>query len=423
MLFKTNHFLTFLLLLATSFTGFSQIKMIGKIIDKKTQTPLVFVDVVLSNRDIKVGTMTDENGRFALALKKGKYKLSVLYMGQSLYSTDMSIEKNVDIGLLEIFTVHNQLKEVTVLAKKKLIEQKTDRFIFHVEHSPKALAGNALDVLQATPDIQVGTKKIALIGKSELSVLIDDQIIPLSNEDLVNYLESIPSENIKEIEIITAPPVKYEAAGNSGLINIKLKKTKNNFWNAQVKSLYKQGRHPSGGLSGNFNYNKNRFGFSSSVSVRNNNGYVDGNFYTGFPDELWHTSFPLKGNRKGISTRLDLSYELAPKWSMGWRLLYNKDDYEIIFRPYTTVFDYKTKDTIRTLDSFLNARDVDPEIQSMNYSNAIELDTLGKKIMLDLGYFKYKKPDERRYEGVSVIRSPFLKQYYKGFNINILHPV
>lgn len=84
-------------------------------------------------------------------------------------------------------------------------------------------ASNALDVLAITPNVRVLNNQILLIGRNSLKVMINDKIISLADDDLVSYLNNIKSEQIDKIEVITNPPSKYDAEGNSGLINIKLK--------------------------------------------------------------------------------------------------------------------------------------------------------------------------------------------------------
>lgn len=74
---------------------------------------------------------------------------------------------------------------------------------------------------------KVQNEQISMIGKSGMLQLDYDRIIQLSGDDLINYLKTLKSDDIKSIEVITNPPAKYNAEGNSGILNIKLKKSKN----------------------------------------------------------------------------------------------------------------------------------------------------------------------------------------------------
>ena len=116
--------------------------------------------------------------------------------------------------------VETQIQEVEILAKKKLIERKVDRLVFNVENSISATGGDALDALKVTPGLKVQNDQISMIGKGNMLVLINDRPTQLTGDDLISYLKTLKSDEIKKIEVITNPPSKYTAEGNSGVLNI-----------------------------------------------------------------------------------------------------------------------------------------------------------------------------------------------------------
>ncbi len=85
-----------------------------------------------------------------------------------------------------------------------------------------------MEVLAGTPLLKVDEDKglLSIAGKNGVSVMVNDRILNLSGIELINYLRNLRSENILKIEVITTPPAKYDAQGNSGIINIVLKKTR-----------------------------------------------------------------------------------------------------------------------------------------------------------------------------------------------------
>jgi len=397
----------------------AQVQITGKIVDKETQLPIEFASLEFTNEntDTPIGTYADEAGIFKLGAEPGNYTMQVFYIGQVLLERKITIDKDVDLGVIEVQNSSLQLDEVTVSAKRKLIQRKVDRLVFNVENSTKASEGDAFEVLKVTPGVSIQNDQIRMIGKSSLKVMIDDKIIELSDEDLGNFLKSIASEDIKNIEVITAPPAKYEATGNSGLVNIILKEAKKDSWNAQVKSNYRQRRYPSGSSGGSFNFNKNKFSVASSVNYRNGNYYQEQDDYAYFPDGLWYTLSPFRMKFKGLNSRLDLNYEITPKWSMGAQYLYNRSNLAVTDDPYTPVYHYNTKEIIRFLQS-QGTIDMNPEIHSINYNNAIEIDTMGRSIEINLDYFTFNNPDTKTYIGESIINNPFSKQFYRGINTN-----
>lgn len=136
------------------------------------------------------------------------------------------MELNTDIDLGEIVVEEAKVLEgVTITAKKKLIEQKVDRMVFNVANSVASQGMSGLDAVKNTPMVRVQNESVSIVGKGGVSIMVNDRMLNLSGSELTNYLQSLRSDDIARIEVITTPPAKYEAQGNSGIINIILKKS------------------------------------------------------------------------------------------------------------------------------------------------------------------------------------------------------
>lgn len=109
--------------------------------------------------------------------------------------------------------------------KEKLIEQKVDRMVFNVANSVASQGMSGLDAVKNTPMVRVQNESVSIVGKGGVSIMVNDRMLNLSGSELTNYLQSLRSDDIARIEVITTPPAKYEAQGNSGIINIILKKS------------------------------------------------------------------------------------------------------------------------------------------------------------------------------------------------------
>jgi hypothetical protein len=411
-----NLFILFLLL--SNATLFAQIKIIGKVINAENTT-LNLAEVILSNKDsiaIK-NDYTNEKGEFLLETKSGWYKLEIRQSNKILYAKSFDIIADLDLGIITVNNV-NQLESVTVVGKRKLIERKVDRLVFNIENSISANGGDALDALKITPGMKVQNDKISIIGKSTVGVMIDDKLIQLTEEDLANFLRTIPSDNIKNIEVITTPPAKYDALGNSGLINIKLKKAKANSWNAVLGSAFLQRKtYGEGSVLGNFNYNNNKLSVSSSINYRNGGRYIEQDDYANFSDGLWYTSSPFTIKHKRFNGKIGLDYKLTSKWTIGGQYILNGSNSNFTDSPYVPVFDYNTNEVLRYLKSD-GATFQKPKIHSINLFNEIRLDTLGKKITINLDFFSFNNNDQKTYDGFSVINTSFSNQFFKGVNNN-----
>ncbi len=129
------------------------------------------------------------------------------------------------------------MSNVTVTAKKPMVEVKADKTILNVEGTINATGSNALELLRKSPGVLLDKDdNISLAGKNGVQVYIDGRSTPLSGQDLANYLKTLQSSQIEAIELITNPSAKYDAAGNAGIINIRLVKNKSLGTNGSVNA-------------------------------------------------------------------------------------------------------------------------------------------------------------------------------------------
>jgi iron complex outermembrane recepter protein len=217
--------------------------------------------------------VTSDDGRFSIdAAAPGKYLVSSSHVGYAIaYSAPFEISGSGDMKLQDISMIKagGDLAAVTVTSKKPMVEVRADKMIVNVEGTINATGNDALELLRKSPGVMVDKDdNLSLAGKNGVQVFVDGKPSPLSGQDLANYLKTLQSSQIEAIEIITNPSAKYEAAGNAGIINIKLKKNKSFGTNGSVNAGYNIGSFPkyNGGLAlnhrnarinifGNYNYN------------------------------------------------------------------------------------------------------------------------------------------------------------------------
>ncbi|AZA81088.1 TonB-dependent receptor [Chryseobacterium lactis] len=161
----------------------------------------------------------------------------------------------------------NTIEAVTVNGKKALVERKVDRLVYHVQNSMLSQGSSGTEVLAATPLLKVDENKglLAIAGKNGVSVMVNDRMLNLSGTELINYLQNLRSENILKIEVITTPPAKYDAQGNSGIINIVLKKNQNLGWSGYLTTNYTQKTYAGFTSVAGANYQNEKF--KASVKI------------------------------------------------------------------------------------------------------------------------------------------------------------
>ncbi len=373
----------------------AQFTLTGRLTDKQEQ-PIEYAEVSIKNINDStkmMTTLTNKTGNFSLSIPKGVYLLSVNYLGQNLLKKNVSVVGNINIGTLKVNTA-NQIGEVTVTGKKPLIERKIDRLVFNVENSISASGGDALDALKVTPGIRVQNDEITMIGKSGLSVMVDDRLIRLSGEDLTNYLQSLSAEDIKSIEVITTPPAKYEAEGNSGLINIILKKVKANSWSTSLRSAYQQRTYPMGSGGGSFNFQKKKLTLSSSINYRKGSyaPFETNNIY--YPLQTWYDETQRKRLLGILNHRMSLDYKLSDKISTGVQYNGNYNNHKIEENNMVTLTGVNTKvlDSSMITQSFERRKD---KLNTLNYHFIYSIDTIGRKLSFDFDYFNYNNDANR----------------------------
>lgn len=234
------------------------------------------------------------------------------------------------ILLLAVHTVHAQVpvqtdtlkaktvSSVTVVASQPYVKTLVDKTVLNIAAKPSVVGQNALELLKNAPGVIVDpNENIQMGGKNGVTVFIDGQNTQLAAQDLAQLLKSIESDNIKEIEIISNPSAKYEAAGNAGIINIILKKSITNGWNGSLTANFTQSTHGRYSLSTNQNFRKNKWNWFGNLGM--NKGYQE--TIANNDRKLLGQEMQQRGIEKddfgGNSSRAGVDYALNKKTTIG----------------------------------------------------------------------------------------------------------
>lgn len=379
-------FKLFSIIFLISFSSYSQIKIKGVV--KDSTSTIEFANIFLTNKsdEIVTGTITNENGVFNLSVQQGEYKLTISFIGYDNWTKNITISNNKDFGVIILNESKNELDEVVVTANKPLIERKVDRLVFNVENSIAGSGGDALDALKVTPRIRVQSNAISMIGKSEMMVMVDDRLMKFSGDDLINFLKTITSDNIKSIEVITTPPAKYDAEGNSGIVNIRLKKTKKNSWNTTINLAYMQSKYSQFKESISIIYNKDNLSFYGSLfhtdglySYRTENGNIN------YSDKYTNSSSKIKSdNKNNINSNFGLDYNINKIFSLGIQYLYTESNLSNVEQNNTEIYSSNNY-SIETFSDGASKRNNN----SLNFHSTYKLDSLGSNVTFNSDYFNY----------------------------------
>jgi Outer membrane protein beta-barrel family/Carboxypeptidase regulatory-like domain len=274
---KTYLFITAYLLVTNIFAQ----SINGKIVDEQMQPIEGAIISLLNSNDKRLSktSFADENGQFFFEkIPTNTYIISVENIGYQISMSDSFIfeQKNILLPTITLKAIAQSLKEVTVTSKVPFIERKIDKIIVNVEARLDNAGSNALETLEKSPGVLVATDgAIALKGKTGVLIYIDDKPTFLAGEALQNYLRAMPANSIKQIEIITNPSAKYDAAGNAGIINIVTKRNKTMGFFGSFALNINRGIYTRSNNSFNLSYNSKKIGFYALASGGLSNVYQD----------------------------------------------------------------------------------------------------------------------------------------------------
>ncbi|MGZ3838503.1 MAG: TonB-dependent receptor domain-containing protein [Flavisolibacter sp.] len=350
--------------------------------------------------------ISDKEGRYEFEnIREGRYILSVSSVGyRKSVSAGFEVrDSNVVTPGMTLAQISKDLSAVVVTAQKPFVETKLDKTVVNVDASPTSAGATALDILEKSPGIMVDNDgNISLRGKQGVIVMMDGKQTYLSAADLANLLKNMPASALDQIEIMTNPSSKYDAAGNSGIINIKTKKGKNNGFNGSLmlgmtSSIYTVDGTtyllPKSQSSFNFNYRKNKINFFGNYNPNFLEGRGTLTFENRFLDDSKNitgynnteTRFKFGNNNHTLKLGLDW---YADKKNV-WGIVLN--GFTFMGHP-TPVTVADLSDASHNLESRLvshTTNDIKFQNGGINLNWKHSYDSTGKELTADFDYVRY----------------------------------
>jgi len=292
-----------------------------------------FFSVTVSLLTAKDSTMvaavvTDSLGKYILNVtEKGDYIIQFSFVGYKkrfLGPFHFSGSTSITIPVQILRSTSVNLTAVSVTAQKSFVENKQDKTVYNIESSINSTGSSALEILTKTSGLQVdNSDNITLRGKNGVKIYINGKEMPLDNKSLISYLRSINSNDVKSIEAVTNPDASYDASGNTGIINIRLKKNQSYDTNGDVSLGYIQGFTPKGNASVNLNYRNQKINVFGSVSGNLGQYKTQFNLHRIQLDTLYDQRSILHNYNNGISTKAGLDYSISDRNLIGVMAAYS----------------------------------------------------------------------------------------------------
>jgi iron complex outermembrane receptor protein len=259
-------------------------------------------------------------------LSNGVYSFTINHTGYKEQTTpNYTFPGSTNVDTINLEPLTTNLQQVNVIAVAPPLEHKQGKTIVNIEASVTNVGFTVLEVLEKSPGITVDRNGgITMQGKSNVLVMVDDKPTYLSGSDLNNLLSSMNSSQVSQIELITSPTAKYDAAGNAGIINIKTKKTKQQGFNGSLNASFGMGVYPknTNGLTLNYRIGKINtfFNYNATVLKYLTDLYALRKYYDGNGNVLSQLDQPggFRGSLYNNNIKTGLDYSVSSKTTIGF---------------------------------------------------------------------------------------------------------
>jgi outer membrane receptor protein involved in Fe transport len=349
--------------------------------------------------------ITDATGEFTFSqLKAGRYFVRVSASGfKPGASAPIDLQTGMataSLGAIELATADKSLEGVVVTARKPFIEQKIDKMVVNVDAAVTNAGSTVLEVLEKSPGVTVDRDgQIALKGKQQVMVMMDGRPTYLAPQELANLLRNMPSSAVESIEIMTNPSAKYDAAGNSGVINIRTKKNKQKGFNGSLSLNYGQGVYWRTNDNFNINYRTGKFNVFANGGYSKWNGFNNLDIERNFIDPSGKLTARLESYSRmrnesdNYTLKIGTDYYLSQKTTIGFVAsgFYNPEQMS------SQNTSYLQNDLLVT-DSIVFAESNNNNIWrngSFNLNMRHQFDSTGRELTMDLDYVRYRATNDQ----------------------------
>ena len=392
-------------------------QLTGIISDEKGEA-LSFANVFLyrsADSSLYKAAAADVEGKFRIEeLEENRYYLKISAVGYADFFSPAFVingqNNHVAFDGIVLQPSAQLLNAVQVAAKKPFIEQQIDKMVVNVENSISGSGSTALEVLEKVPGIIVDRQndQIRIRNKSGVVVMIDGKINYMSSEALSQYLNNLPSDQIESIEVITNPSSKYDAAGNSGIINIRLKKNKSHGTNGTLSVSGGSGilAHSTPDLyrgSGNLslNHRNKKWNLFGNANVGRNRFYSDNTIFRTTAFENVVSEFDQYAQRAGggmfYSLRGGADYFLNDRTTVGVQGDYNLWRGSMTSDGRSNIRETRGGEVVESYLLPTSDRSMDNQNFSANLSLRHKFNREGKEMSFDGDYSGFRSGASQRF--------------------------
>ncbi|HAH53727.1 MAG TPA: TonB-dependent receptor [Flavobacterium sp.] len=311
----------------------AKIKIKGTVIEKVSKQPLEYATITFVNPKFPKGIsggITNSKGEFDVDINPGIYDITVEFISfKPNLISQRKLQESTNLGQIALEEDATQLNEVEVRAEKSSVEIKLDKKVYNVGQDMIVKGGTVSDVLDNVPSVSVDTEgNVSLRGSDNIRILIDGR--PSYAVNIAEALRQLPADAIDKVEVITNPSARYEAEGGSGLINIILKKGKNQGFNGTF--IASGGIPETYGLTANLNYKTEKLNYFTTAGygrrTTEGGGKTDSEYFNtnGSIKNYLYETRNTERFRDGFNGRVGVEWTVAKNTFWTNAINYQKND-------------------------------------------------------------------------------------------------
>jgi len=295
--------------------GMAQAQTIsGRVVDNQNQ-PVPFANILTMDKDSAFinGTVSDEEGRFQIPFSEKNAFVKVSYIG--FHDLIIAIHAGkFDLGDIMLREDTQLLDEVVVRGNLPKTHIKGEAMITNISGSLLEKAGTAIDVLAKVPGLTLEGENINVFGRGTPQIYINGREVRDATE-----LNQLTSDNIRSVEVITNPGVRYDKTVRA-VVRIQTKKAAddglgfsnrtnvayNDKWSylSQLNLYYRQGNFDLNGM----------VDYSDQRSWRKYDG-IQQTYLDSYWEQLMKADQTF--NNRRLTGNLALNYTINPDHSVG----------------------------------------------------------------------------------------------------------
>lgn len=220
---KKRTLLLLLSLLPLSMTAQQKFLLRGQVVDAANDSPVSFATTALLRDSTAVAAVAaDAQGavRTPRAEAAGDYRLQITMVGYNPETQPVTLRTAAtDAGTIRL-RQGVDIDQVTVTIQKPLVTADAEKTTYSVEDDPQAASSTLEEILRKVPQLTIDAEgNVKLNGQSDFKVLVNGRSSAMF-KNFKDVIRSMPASQIKKIEVITEPSMKYDAEGAGGIINI-----------------------------------------------------------------------------------------------------------------------------------------------------------------------------------------------------------